>query len=42
MSKKKWIILGSVLAVGLGVGTYFIIKGINKGKGNSDDDKTTK
>ena len=38
MSKKKWIILGSVLAVGLGVGTYFIIKGINKG--NSDDDTT--
>ena len=36
---KKWIILGSILAVGLGVGTYFIIKGINKGKPNSDEEK---
>lgn len=31
MTKKTWIILGSVLAVGLGVGTYFLIKGIRKG-----------
>jgi hypothetical protein len=26
MSKKGWIILASVLVVGAGVGTYFIIK----------------
>lgn len=36
---KKWIILGSILAVGLGVGTYFIIKGINKDKPNGDEEK---
>jgi hypothetical protein len=37
MSKKTWIILGSVLAVGLGVGTYFIVKGIRKGNSNGDN-----
>lgn len=39
MSKKNWIILGSVLAVGLGVGTYFIIKGINKGNSEKEEEK---
>lgn len=39
MSKKNWIILGSILAVGLGVGTYFIIKGMNKGNSKDADDK---
>ena len=36
---KKWIILGSILAVGLGVGKYFIIKGINKGNSKDDEEK---
>ena len=36
---KKWIILGSILAVGLGVGTYFIIKGINKGNSQDNEEK---
>lgn len=37
MSKKTWIILGSVLAVGLGVGTYFIVKGIRNKNSNNDN-----
>ena len=37
MNKKK-IIIFSVLAIGFGVGTYFLIKGINK----SNEDKEEK
>lgn len=39
MTKKTWIILGSVLAVGLGVGTYFIVKGIKKKNSDSEEKK---
>lgn len=32
MSRTGWIILASVLVVGAGVGTFFIIRSRNKGK----------
>jgi hypothetical protein len=39
MSRTGWIILASVLIVGAGVGTYFIVKAK---KGDGDDKKEDK
>ena len=32
MSRTGWIILASVLVVGAGLGTFFIVRSVNKGK----------
>jgi hypothetical protein len=32
MSRTGWIILASVLVVGAGLGTFFIVRSMNKGK----------
>lgn len=38
MTKKGWIIVGSIALIGLGVGTYFLVKAKNKKKEEESKD----
>jgi len=40
MSRTGWVILASVLIVGAGVGTFFIVRSARKKKEGGDDKKS--